>query len=313
MMPRRDSQVGSDTLVDDRERRSRAAHGLPALEPRPARWVDDLFGRSLRLAPSPSLQSFASGKLTLLTTSVMHARSLTIAGLRERVAEAYVRLAAEIEPTGRTPIRFWNFIPDLNAPMGDGIDRYMVFNAGRAAGFSAWAGARGADQRPLATASAVGVDSADLVIYCLASTTSPSPIENPRQKPSWQYSVKYGPVPPCFSRATIAELDQRRLLIGGTASIVGEDSLHDTNLDAQLEETLANLTALVRTAGADSAGEAPLDRLTDIRAYIRHDEHATVIEQRLRGVCPNAKRLDLVRADICRSELLLEIEAIAEL
>jgi chorismate lyase/3-hydroxybenzoate synthase len=314
MMPGRESQVESDTLVDDRDRRARALDRLPPLEPRPARWVDDLFGRPLRIEPSVLLQSFSSGALTLLTTSVLHARALTASRLRERVAEAYIRIAAELEPTGRTPVRFWNFIPDINDSMGDGTDRYMAFNAGRSDGFSAWSSVRGFDQRPLATASAVGVDGADLVIYCLASTTAPRPIENPRQKPSWQYSVKYGPVPPCFSRATIAEIGRHaHLLIGGTASIVGEDSVHQTNLDAQLEETLQNLAALVRAAAQLPDGGAPLERLTDLRGYVRREEHAEMIRRGLRTVCPNARRIDLVRADICRPELLLEIEAIAEL
>ena len=50
------------------------------------------------------------------------------------------------------------------------------------------------------------------------------------------------------------------LLIGGTASVVGEDSRHAGNLDAQLDETLLNMEALVRTAsGRASEHPSPLN------------------------------------------------------
>ena len=126
--------------------------------------------------------------------------------------------------------------------MVDGLDRYMVFNAGR---HDAYSDQRGA----LGTASAVGIKGSDLSIHCLALEEPGTPVENPRQTPAWQYSARYGPLPPCFSRATIVDLAGRRtLLIGGTASVVGEDSRHAGQFDAQVEETLLNLEALIRTA-----------------------------------------------------------------
>jgi hypothetical protein len=47
--------------------------------------------------------------------------------------------------------------------------------------------------------------------------------------------------------------DRALLLIGGTASIVGEDSLHEGDAGAQLEETLKNLEALIDTACGEPA------------------------------------------------------------
>jgi len=46
---------------------------------------------------------------------------------------------------------------------------------------------------------------------------------------------------------------------------------------------------------------------------VRHDEHSEPIRDRLQTACPNLRRLELVRAHICRPELLLEIEGIADL
>ena len=138
--------------------------------------------------------------------------------------------------------------------MVDGLDRYMVFNAGRHDAYSDQCGALG-------TASAVGIKGSDLSIHCLALEEPGTPVENPRQTPAWQYSARYGPLPPCFSRATIVDLAGRRtLLIGGTASVVGEDSRHAGEFDAQVEETLLNLEALIRTADGN--------RVTPVRRCI---------------------------------------------
>src|SRR5258708_39506048 len=153
--------------------------------------------------------------------------------------------------------------------MGDGLDRYMVFNAGRFHGYAQWLCASNEFRRLLPTASAVGIISDDLVVYCLASDTRGTPVENPRQKPAYKYSRRYGPMPPCFSRATIANVNgQRRLLVGGTASIVGEDSMHLDDVDAQLEETLKNLEALIDAAAERPEAGTALSRLLDLRVYL---------------------------------------------
>src|SRR6185503_5831087 len=96
--------------------------------------------------------------------------------------------------------------------------------------------------RVLPAASAVGIAGPDLVIDCLASASGGAPVENPRQIAPWQYSRRYGPKPPCFARGTVTRLNDRRmLLIGGTASIVGEESRHPGDLTAQVGELLINL------------------------------------------------------------------------
>ena len=49
---------------------------------------------------------------------------------------------------------------------------------------------------------------------------------------------------------------ERRLLIGGTASIVGEDSTHVGDPAGQVEETVANLSALIAAATAATGDRA---------------------------------------------------------
>jgi hypothetical protein len=286
--------------------RSPAATRLAPLQPVPPGWVQDLFASaSAWLEVGRRVDGLASGDLVLLKTTIEQARSFPGTALRRLVAEAYRQIGATLGEVGREPIRFWNFIPDPGTPMGPGIDRYMVFNAGRYDALSTDGQSR---PRSWATASAVGVDSADLVVYCLGSSSPSTSVENPRQIPAWLYSARYGPRPPCFARATIATIGGRpRLLIGGTASIVGEDSRHDIDVAAQLEETLLNLASVV--AAARGLGE-PADRAL---AQVTGESAAAGIRREVGRRLIRADRIEMVRARICRPELLLEIEGVAEM
>jgi chorismate lyase/3-hydroxybenzoate synthase len=287
---------------------------LAPLEPIPPRWVQDVLGPdAVDVDLGPHVRGTASRHLLLVVTTIEQATSMSADAVRARVTEAYRRLGAALASTDRSPVRFWNFIPDLGRAMGPDIDRYMVFNLGR---YDAFRKAGHALTGSLATASAVGIGGTDLVIYCLASSTPGTPVENPRQKSSWLYSSRYGPRPPCFSRATIATIgSQSMLLIGGTASIVGEESRHPADPKAQLDETLENIASVVTAAkGAANEVVAPaLERLVAVRAYVRHDDDAGLVRRELARRCPRAERMELVRARICRPELLLEIEAVAEM
>ena len=105
--------------------------------------------------------------------------------------------------SGRHPVRFWNFVPGIHADMGDGLDRYMVFNAGRFAAFCDWFGPAATFNRHVPTASAVGIAQRRRSSSTRSATLEAGvPVENPRQMPAYSYSRRYGPLPPCFARAT---------------------------------------------------------------------------------------------------------------
>jgi chorismate lyase/3-hydroxybenzoate synthase len=287
----------------------------PLLFPRPPLWVDETLGTATRrLEHEGQVDIVDSCRLALLTTTVTGARSMSADVLRAGVSDAYAAIGRALTAIERLPIRFWNFIPYPGDPMGAGLDRYMVFNAGRFAGYTQWLGASKEFGRVLPTASAVGVVSDDLVIHCLASDERGTPVDNPRQTPAWRYSRRYGPIPPCFSRATIANVNGTRLLlVGGTASIVGEDSIHEGNVDAQLDETLRNLEALIDAAARRPTTGSALGRLLDVRVYVALPENAAAIRETVTARCARAARVELAIARVCRPELLLEIEGVAEL
>ena len=260
----------------------------------------------------PAVRTLACGDLALLSIVVQGARQMDAEPFRAAVTNAYDTVGSALRSIQRRPIRWWNYLPDPGEMITDALDRYMVFNAGRREGLGR--SSRGEPiQQLAATASAVGIATGDLVIHCLSSSAGGVAVENPRQTPAWQYSARYGPVPPTFSRATTVEIGGRRLLVvGGTASVVGEDSMHAGDVHAQLEETFCNLGSLVSTARRNPEGAThTLSRMTDVRVYLTPGQPATAVHAAVRARCPRA-RIELATASLCRPELLVEIEGLAE-
>ena len=261
----------------------------------------------------------------LLSYRVAEAVDLPAAQFETVCSGIYRHLAGEL-PAGsaRHPIRLWNFIPDILSPLGELEHRYMVFNAGRFDALSAWLGDEGGLDRSVATASGVGHFGRDLQIHCLASDVSGEPVENPRQVSSYRYSNRYGPKPPCFARATRFQPPHGEpwLLVGGTASVVGEDSVHQTCLNQQLRETLLNLAAVVHAGGApagepDQSGDdlvgSLMQRFRHLRVYYVREDDRGLLGRELGRRLGADTQLEWVHADLCRPELLVEIEGVADL
>jgi chorismate lyase/3-hydroxybenzoate synthase len=289
----------------------RPAADAPPLRPSPPLWVHDAMP-GLRGGASSSVDGVRSGPLVWLSTTIPRAGALDADTLRREVERAYVDLGRALAASGTAAIRIWNYLPEPTAPMGPGLDRYMVFNAGRHLGYRQWF-TDDAFEAFVPTASAVGVPGIDLIVQCLASSEKGRAVQNPRQKPAWEYSARYGPVAPSFSRATIASVAGRELLlIGGTASIVGEDSVHIGDIAAQLDETLRNLAALIGAARqSPEPTERSLARLEDLRVYIARERDADAIRTTLLDRCAGTARIEMTEAPLCRRELLVEIEGIA--
>jgi chorismate lyase/3-hydroxybenzoate synthase len=195
---------------------------LSPLIARPPAWVTALVASASFVdtpAAHPALSALHVGSangVTHASVSIPEASHLSAAALEQAVTDAYQALAGALTQAGCHPVRFWNFIPGIHAAMdveGGDIgreaahprDRYMVFNAGRFAAFASAYGSPAAFSRSLPTASAVGVREGPLVIHALGLDAAGAPLENPRQVPAYSYSRRYGPLPPCFARATLVK------------------------------------------------------------------------------------------------------------
>jgi len=225
--------------------------------------------------------------------------------LDELANRAYRRLIEFARRRGYPHLlRVWNLFPEINSGDGDG-ERYRVFSLGRALAFDAL-GYRG---RQLPAGTAIGTGAATpLSITLLAAGAPRRAVENPRQTSAYCYPRRFGPRSPSFSRAVLLEAGSaRQLLVSGTASIVGHESLHGGSIAGQVTETFRNIRALRRQAQADCGG-ASTAAAASLRIYLRRREDLQAATALLPDCLEAGDRIVCLRGDICRRELVLEVE-----
>ncbi len=222
--------------------------------------------------------------------------------------EAYRRIFRLLEAQKLPHLwRVWNYMARINAET-HGLERYRQFNIGRQAAFIAHQ--RSATGN-VPAACAIGLAGGPLSIAFLAGSAPAVPFENPRQVSAYNYPAEYGPRAPTFSRAALVHPPgQEMLFVSGTASIVGHQTLHPGDVAGQCREATANIAAVVAEVnrGARSRPFA-LDELA-YRVYVREAADFPVIRDALAPLIDGADVL-YVQADICRADLLVEIEAMA--
>ncbi|HMW18102.1 MAG TPA: hypothetical protein PKN13_11355 [Accumulibacter sp.] len=231
--------------------------------------------------------------------------------LQAATEEAYRRIFALLDRQSLPYLwRVWNYFADINRE-SDGLERYRQFNIGRHNAFEA-CGRAAVGQVPAACA--IGLRDGPLSIAFIAGGQPPLAVENPRQISAYDYPTTYGPRSPTFSRAVLVELAQQRsLFISGTASIVGHRTIHVSDLAAQCHETLDNIAAVVDEANRRHPGPPfSLSELT-YRAYLRHGNSYSIFRDVINKRLGVDTAIVCVQADICRHDLLVEIEAMATL
>lgn len=232
--------------------------------------------------------------------------------LRQATESAYRQVFALLDDLRFPhPFRFWNYIADINAH-SFGLERYRQFNLGRQDAFLA----HGRDVTGnVPAACALGSAHGPLTIAFLAGRVAPLCIENPRQTSAYEYPREYGPRSPTFSRACLARLGEEEVLfISGTASVVGHATLHPTDVVAQTRETMVNIEAVLAEANRLSSRSGFDPANLHYKVYVRHPADLARIRTELaRCVGGTEPQAVYLQADVCRSDLLLEIEATATL
>jgi chorismatase len=211
--------------------------------------------------------------------------------------------------------RMWNFISHINSPNGEGMEVYRDFCQGRAEAFETHSGKW---TSRLSAATGIGALGDGLVFYCIASRSrKPVHIESPRQVPAYQYPRQYGPRSPSFARAsylpTIADEPGGTLYLSGTASVIGHATAHPGDLAKQCDTTLENIHHLL-TASPANNGETPtLKDLRMVKVYVRDENDIPFVRERCAQAFVPSARIQFLNVDICRADLLLEIEGIADI
>lgn len=244
--------------------------------------------------------------------------------LRSVANALYAELCRAINASGyEKPIRFWNVIPHINRGDGD-AESYRQFCWGRAEALEGCGFA-------LPAATGVGGHTDELYVSVLAAKPSVAiaHYENPRQISAYDYPRQYGPRSPSFARSTRIERGgEALLLLSGTASIVQHESLHIGDLEAQCAETCRNVSALLdsvcqgsaRAARNSGGGNGPgnpahRERAVNIatRLYLRNPVQLIAMQSAFRREFADVCEPVILHSDICRRELLMEVEGLFRL
>ncbi len=220
-------------------------------------------------------------------------------------------------------VRTWIYQGRLLQAEGD-TQRYKELNRARTDYFAE----HQIDRYPASTG--IGADNDGVIVAALAisprnaSTRSTDmkivPLENPQQISAFDYGAVYSPQSPKFARAMAVSMqgdtseDSCLIFVSGTASITDSESRHINDPLAQTELTLDNIAALIDGANLARHGLpgfcCDLSNLKCVRIYVKRPSDVetirTICQQRLGNV-----PMLYTWADVCRPELLVEIEGIA--
>lgn len=222
-------------------------------------------------------------------------------------------------------VRQWNYIGYILSHSSINehtMQHYQVFNEARYDYYSKYRNVAG---YPAATG--VGMDMKGVSLDCLALSGSKDlkviSISNPNQRNSYLYGqdvlvgeplIQKHPDkhPPQFERAIlISSAEQSRLFISGTASIIDQENVGKGDVIKQTEITIENIELL--SSEDNLKRHLPeLVRIPYKYSYIRVYVKNRADIPKIKSIClshfGNAP-VTFVKADICRDDLLVEIEA----
>lgn len=229
-------------------------------------------------------------------------------GIQQQSAEVF-RMMGEVMRREGFPvnsiIRQWNYIEQITR--FDGPDQhYQMFNNARADFYSRTDWNNG---YPAATG--IGTNLGGILVDLDAAVFArpgcfATPIDNKLQIAAHAYSdqvleaAQQKKATPKFERAKSMTFDGRRIVyISGTAAIRGEESLIGVGLGQQLRITMENIDQLIGNA-----------KLKMLRVYLKEKSFYEEARQLLDDYKLEIP-ISYMWADVCRDELLIEIEGIA--
>lgn len=276
-----------------------------------------------------------TNKLNSITYIVCNSDSVKeiwVAGLGLGLFESDTKSAAEaafnqmkaiLEKEGMTfnhVVRQWNYIGNI-LEIKNGFQNYQIFNEVRSEFYQKYRTIHG---YPAATGIGMklGGVNIDFCAVMADETVMVKPIENPNQVNAYEYdqqvlrgmpcegmSVKH---PPQFERALLLTRKvNSTLFISGTASIIGQDTIGIDDVEKQTFVTIENINRLTdqkRIGQRFSGAEEDWGKFILIRVYVKKQEDFSKVETVCTDLFPEVQ-MTLIESDICRDNLLVEIEA----
>ena len=222
---------------------------------------------------------------------------------------AYTQIFKHIEAMGYPYLlRTWNYIPHITKVTTNGQNNYQLFCSGRTRAYD-----NSSHKHDYPAATVAGTQQEGVYIYFIASKTLGKGVENPQQISAFHYPIEYSEDPPLFSRALLHRNDvQEILFVSGTASITGHSTLHEGDVIRQLDVCLDNIRHLIDTAvSSQQMNKLDVADMTQLKVYVKHASDFNAVQTYLDNVLGLNAATCYIQGDLCRDNLLVEIEALA--
>jgi len=224
-------------------------------------------------------------------------------------------------------IRQWNYIEQITKTIDQDhstSQHYQIFNDVRSKFYQ-----QSNFRNGFPAATGIGMDSGGIIIDIIAvkfeEEGSIVAIKSPVQLDAYSYTKEvlaennfmndFCRTTPKFERAKVTTTHGNKwIFISGTAAIIGQSSLIEYTVEHQTEMTIQNILSLISTDNLQKNGFETNKKasVSYLRVYVKFTSDI----QQVRSIClkyfPQIP-ISFVVADICRPELLVEIEGQAEL
>jgi enamine deaminase RidA (YjgF/YER057c/UK114 family) len=217
-------------------------------------------------------------------------------------------------------VRQWNYIGDI-LDVKDDFQNYQIFNEVRNEYYSRFRKVQG-----FPSATGVGMKYGGVILdFCAIKSKGNLdviPVHNPDQVNAYNYGQdvlkgltgkdKITKHPPQFERALlIANKHEAYLHVSGTASILGQETVGKDDIARQTVVTIENIRKLADLQRINKllpGSERYAEKYSLLRVYIKSQDDFA----RVRAICDQqfpGIPATYIEADICRDDLLMEIEA----
>lgn len=210
-------------------------------------------------------------------------------------------------------IRTWIYVGNITK-FNDGVENYEAINTSRKNYYDGIFNTHPVIEYPASTG--IGLDNDDIIITVLAYKIS-NPLEsitsigNNKQTEAWHYPSALAKIAPTFSRGfRISTPSGIISLISGTASIIGADTVHENDVVAQTNVTIDNIERVIENSIEQTSSNIPLNCIIQYICYIKNPEDLDKVRQICNSRLPLSASRIFVKADVCRDNLLVEIEAV---
>ena len=240
-----------------------------------------------------------------------------------RAFETALQILGEEGLSMENIIRQWNYIENIAfvKKTGEASQNYQDFNDVRASYYD-----RVQFKNGYPAATGIGQNTGGVIISFIALSESDiisiKPIANPGQIDAHKYSelVLEGKSPkkctPKFERAKLVTIGNRKYIyVSGTASILGEKTVHVGDVEKQTRTTIENIKRLFSGENQKRLGldfEVSKIQFSHLRVYVKHRSDIPAVEK----ICDeelNCKSSLFLESDVCREDLLVEIEGVFNL